>query len=553
MASSSLNVAPSSSIVAGDEVKWGTAIGAKRLRTWLREGPRSLRCASCIGGALVALVSFASVFSDFLTLHPLRAIVNLYLVIFGAVVVLLELTRLRACTGRSRMRLISNAGFLAKVWGRGAFLIFVGTLCIAQHETFHTLVGLFVTGVGVADMCVSAHAETKLVVLRAQLADETVLRAKFAAADTDGSGTLSASELAALAQELGSALSSDELERSIVLLDTDGDGAVSVDEFVAWVHCPTASAGSAATTGGGAGDGSRARTAPVLPPTLAPTPSKDGAATAVVGGAAGKPSFFAAAELKELLRWNTRGPCALHAMSSTVGCALLLSGSISCVVEVCGLDLFTALIDAYIAISGACIAVVEARRGSRLFGRFRPAVERNFAFLLKTWGRGVLLLFAGSLALGQLGASASFVETLNGLIGIAAVAVGSSSSCVGGIAAKKMSMVKAKLETQGDLRATFDRFDVDQSGTLDVAELGALCAALGQPLNHDGLEDAVLVLDSNRDGEIQYDEFVHWWQQGHDWAHDEQQQQQQQQAVPPGAGTAELSVHSPQSVGVVSV
>ena len=553
----SLNVAPPSdgavvAAAAEGEVKWGTPVGAKRLRLWLREGPRSLRGASCLGGALVALSAFTSVFSDLLTLHPLRALVNLYLILFGVIVVLLELSVLRTCSGRCRMMLVDNAGFLAKVWGRGAFLIFVGTLAIAQHEAFHTLVGLFVTALGIADCCVSQHAETKLRIMRAQLVDETVLRAKFAAADADGDGTLSAPELATLSQELGSALNANELTRAFDLLDTDGDGKVSVDEFVAWMAEKP-------------GKVSKARTAP-LPPTLAPTPAKGGAAAAAAaaaGGAAaggqgvskGKPSFFAAAELKELTHWNTKGPCALRLMATSAGWALLLAGGISCLVELLALDLFTALIDFYIALLGGCVAAAEARKDNRLLGRFRPTIEANFKFMLKTWGRGVVLLFAGSLALGQLGSSSSLVETLNGLVGIGACVVGASSCCVGSVAAQKMAVVKSKLETQGSLRETFDRFDVDKSGTLDVAELGALCQSLGQSLTHTQLEEAVLVLDSNRDGEIQYGEFVHWWQQGHDYSHDGGDDATAGGGAAAAGAGSELAVSSPQqqSVGVASV
>ena len=128
--------------------------------------------------------------------------------------------------------------------------------------------------------------------------------------------------------------------------------------------------------------------------------------------------------------------------------------------------------------------------------------------------------FVGTLAFGQLTSSDSAVETLLGVVGMAACPVGVMTLLVGMRAAHKLGAVKAKIAKQGDLRAIFDRFDVDQSGTLDVAELGALCAALGQPLNHDETEEAVHTLDANRDGTVSYVEFVHWWQQGHDFSTD---------------------------------
>jgi hypothetical protein len=41
--------------------------------------------------------------------------------------------------------------------------------------------------------------------------------------------------------------------------------------------------------------------------------------------------------------------------------------------------------------------------------------------------------------------------------------------------------------------------------------LATLCQELGSPLDYNALESAVLVLDTDGDGQIQYNEFVNWY------------------------------------------
>ena len=531
-----LNVSPNSSDGPSDaQLESGARASASKLKAYLTKGPASLRCAAVAAGGIIAATSFTAVFTDFLTLHPLRALINGYLVLFGLMVVLLETTVMRSCTGRWRLRLVGNAGFLTKTWGRGSFLFFVGTLCVAQHETLHTLVGLLVMALGIAELCVSSRTSTQLQVMRALLKDEDLLRAKFAAADANGDGKLSAQELAALSAELGSTLSAGELARSIELLDTDGDGAVSFEEWQAWMTAPAAAHPTAP-----AAAGSFASAASSAPPADAASATGGGASAHASHAAAAAKEVIkeAAAEMKALAHLNLKGHCALARASQAASVALCLSGALGWGLELLAGDFFTSLIDFYICLLAGAVACAETKPGKlggRLFGRLRPLVLRNFKFMLKTWGRGAVITFCGTLAFGQLSSADSFVETLLGVVGIVATAVGVMTLLVGARAAAKLGAVKAKLAKQNDLREAFDKFDADRNGTLDAAELGALCAALGQPLNHDEMEEAVHTLDANRDGKVSYVEFVHWWQQGHDFSQDADGEDD---TIRPGAGGA---------------
>eukprot|EP01052_Picozoa_sp_SAG31_P030180 SAG31_NODE_3075_length_4712_cov_2.262302_3_plen_761_part_00 len=64
--------------------------------------------------------------------------------------------------------------------------------------------------------------------------DEKLLRDLFNDMDADGSGSVDASEVAALAEQLGSPLDEAELAAAMQEMDADGSGEVDFDEFCGW-------------------------------------------------------------------------------------------------------------------------------------------------------------------------------------------------------------------------------------------------------------------------------------------------------------------------------
>ena len=62
-----------------------------------------------------------------------------------------------------------------------------------------------------------------------------------------------------------------------------------------------------------------------------------------------------------------------------------------------------------------------------------------------------------------------------------------------------------------ELRETFDHFDRDNNNTIDRAELGELLDALGADMNDEEKQVGFDIIDSNRNGAIDYKEFRIWW------------------------------------------
>ena len=62
-----------------------------------------------------------------------------------------------------------------------------------------------------------------------------------------------------------------------------------------------------------------------------------------------------------------------------------------------------------------------------------------------------------------------------------------------------------------DLIESFNHFDRDGDGRIDLAEFGELCQALGGAIDDEHKRIGFKAIDSNRNGAIDFDEFVAWW------------------------------------------
>eukprot|EP00397_Hematodinium_sp_SG-2012_P040434 GEMP01044298.1.p1 GENE.GEMP01044298.1~~GEMP01044298.1.p1 ORF type:complete len:214 (+),score=32.31 GEMP01044298.1:596-1237(+) len=121
--------------------KYGSQ-GLSELNRIVQTGPAGVSFLSFFGGIATAVVGAIGVFSFDIS-SPFVYLLNIYLILFGVVTILLEadpefLLRIRVFSKlvphvEKYQKVVNDlAKFLTGLRGRGAFYVFVGTLCITE-------------------------------------------------------------------------------------------------------------------------------------------------------------------------------------------------------------------------------------------------------------------------------------------------------------------------------------------------------------------------------------------------------------------------------------
>lgn len=84
-----------------------------------------------------------------------------------------------------------------------------------------------------------------------------------------------------------------------------------------------------------------------------------------------------------------------------------------------------------------------------------------------------------------------------------------SDSNTGGAPARTTKPLAPAERTR--LKAVFEKFDADSSGSLDLKEVSDMIKELGGTLTEEATADALKELDTDANGTVDFDEFVTWW------------------------------------------
>jgi hypothetical protein len=202
------------------------------LKQYAEEGKFSWRMSGFTAGIAIIILSFLSITSDLISLSPFRAVLNVYLMLFGAAACMLEFKE-KAFTQKYLDILKREALFLYRPYGRAAFYFFIGILIVSHGGFLGLLIGGYVTFVGAAIYYSSKKAFSELDKLRGSITEKEI-ESQFLAFDKDQTGFLESSELANLCRSLGAQLTATELESALFILDRNDDGKISLEEFKNW-------------------------------------------------------------------------------------------------------------------------------------------------------------------------------------------------------------------------------------------------------------------------------------------------------------------------------
>lgn len=183
---------------------------ASELRREAQDGDNSLRFLALVGGMACVVVGTLELVSRFMRLDVVGALIDIYIILLGVLVVLLEGKKMFLSAGAVD-RIHKYALFLQFVWGRGAIYFICGTLQLYQVDLLNLIVGSYMCFVGGLYIVVGQRTATKLKTLRQSIFSERDLRTKYIQADIDGDG-LNLQQFRGLCVSLGLDLTRRETE-----------------------------------------------------------------------------------------------------------------------------------------------------------------------------------------------------------------------------------------------------------------------------------------------------------------------------------------------------
>lgn len=218
-----------------------------KIQTLNDSAPCSFRALGLAGGLAVIFSNALFLPGRLLTLHWTNAVISFYCMVFGIVIVLLELDSSGSEPQHQQQQNVvaaiqegvrHYAKFLEFTWGRGLLYVFVGTLQAANNNLVDWLVGTFMVLVGTAAGVAGIKTAHDLRRFRMTLKDERDIKAKFRTYDTGKKGYLTLLELREWIQDAGFTMSSNQNVSAYLALNKNFDDKLSQDEMVEWWERP---------------------------------------------------------------------------------------------------------------------------------------------------------------------------------------------------------------------------------------------------------------------------------------------------------------------------
>ena len=233
-------------------------------------------------------------------------------------------------------------------------------------------------------------------------------------------------------------------------------------------------------------------------------------------GSARAASVSATANLRQLRQWAVgTGPTSVRVLSFFAGLMLCVTAVVCALIGDIfrNFNLLKMIIDGLLFVGGGLVIAMDGP-----FSPLLPAIRRQFKSLTTVCGRGVYQILIGCLALSQGFQNFSWHDPLADLgallyVGSALVLLGMGGVfVVAGLgAAKRMTSLREALGSEKALRSAFQAADADKSGALDYTELAQLAGSLGSEMTTRQLEIAIDMIDLDRNGQIDFEEFHAWW------------------------------------------
>jgi len=203
------------------------------LRMSVKTGDWSLRLLALLGGVALILTAMIEFVSKILNLNMLGALIELYIVFLGVIVLVLEGSQI-SLPPKFLHILHKYALFLKYIWGRGLLYFVSGTLLITGMQWMDYVVGGFMCCVGVLYVCVGRNTSNKIREMRQSELSERSLHEKFNEVDPEQTGLSGLEQFRQLANSIGLDMNRRQSEAAFLHIEKVDNDQITFEEFFGW-------------------------------------------------------------------------------------------------------------------------------------------------------------------------------------------------------------------------------------------------------------------------------------------------------------------------------
>jgi len=205
----------------------------EKFKAFVQEGHWSWKILASTGGlALTGSAAFCSL-GDFFTLDIIGLVFDLFMLVFGIIIVLLEYKdTLMPPAFNDYIK--EEFLFIYKPYGRALIYFFLGILLFTQFTFPYIFVGPYLAVAGAIIWAASSSTHKELTLLKEKVVDKMALKHQFNTADKNKDGKLDSTEFMAFCHSVGIEMNINDCEVALLELDENHDGVITWDEFIAW-------------------------------------------------------------------------------------------------------------------------------------------------------------------------------------------------------------------------------------------------------------------------------------------------------------------------------
>ena len=216
----------------------GFALDCDEITRMLEDGPVKFRFLVLCGAVFMVLSSAFEYnqekFYGYYGISPLFFIISLYVWIFGAFIITLEIMPFSMGVSEIHKLILDHLNILRFTWGRGFFYFFSGSLQFSLCTTMNMAAGGVMMVLGIASIMIGRAASKKLKTLVRKVGNKHNLREKFSMHDKDRDGRLSVYEFRNFVKDMDVRLNDNELTNAFIAIDRNNDRFITFTDLATW-------------------------------------------------------------------------------------------------------------------------------------------------------------------------------------------------------------------------------------------------------------------------------------------------------------------------------